>query len=170
MGHSPRGCACDPKNMPESLDNPISWSHSPERNCCKVCYDGRACGDTCMPRDHECHSPKGCACDPKNMPESLGNPERNCCKVCYDGRACGDTCVPRGHECHSPRGCACDPKNMPESLDNPISWSHSPERNCCKVCYDGRACGDTCMPRDHECHSPKGCACDPKNMPESLGN
>merc|ERR1712061_563329 len=55
------------KKLTESLGNP-------ERNCCKVCYDGRACGDTCMPRHHECHSPRGCACDPKNMQKPSNNP------------------------------------------------------------------------------------------------
>ncbi len=31
--------------------------------CCKVCTKGKACGDSCISRDYECHKPKGCACD-----------------------------------------------------------------------------------------------------------
>jgi hypothetical protein len=31
--------------------------------CCKVCRKGKACGDTCISRDKECHVPPGCACD-----------------------------------------------------------------------------------------------------------
>lgn len=31
--------------------------------CCKVCRKGKACGDTCIPRDHNCSKGKGCACD-----------------------------------------------------------------------------------------------------------
>jgi hypothetical protein len=31
--------------------------------CCKICKKGKACGDTCISRDYECHKPPGCACD-----------------------------------------------------------------------------------------------------------
>jgi hypothetical protein len=31
--------------------------------CCKVCKKGKACGDSCIARDKECHKGKGCACD-----------------------------------------------------------------------------------------------------------
>jgi len=31
--------------------------------CCKVCTVGKACGDSCISRDKECHRPPGCACD-----------------------------------------------------------------------------------------------------------
>jgi hypothetical protein len=31
--------------------------------CCKVCSKGKACGDSCISRDKECHKGKGCACD-----------------------------------------------------------------------------------------------------------
>ena len=31
--------------------------------CCKVCRKGKACGDSCISRDKECHKGKGCACD-----------------------------------------------------------------------------------------------------------
>lgn len=32
-------------------------------SCCKKCSKGKACGDTCIPRDHNCSKGKGCACD-----------------------------------------------------------------------------------------------------------
>lgn len=31
--------------------------------CCKICTKGKACGNTCIPRDHVCHQPPGCACN-----------------------------------------------------------------------------------------------------------
>lgn len=31
--------------------------------CCKVCRQGKACGDTCISRDKQCHVGPGCACD-----------------------------------------------------------------------------------------------------------
>jgi hypothetical protein len=38
-------------------------SHSIAQACCKVCRKGKACGDTCISRDDQCHVPPGCACD-----------------------------------------------------------------------------------------------------------
>ncbi len=34
-----------------------------KRKCCKVCTKGRACGNLCISRKHNCHQPPGCACD-----------------------------------------------------------------------------------------------------------
>ncbi len=31
--------------------------------CCKICRKGKACGDSCIAVDRECHKPRGCACD-----------------------------------------------------------------------------------------------------------
>lgn len=31
--------------------------------CCKICHKGKACGDSCISRDKECHKAPGCACD-----------------------------------------------------------------------------------------------------------
>ena len=33
------------------------------RECCKICTAGKACGDSCISRDKDCHKPRGCACD-----------------------------------------------------------------------------------------------------------
>jgi hypothetical protein len=30
--------------------------------CCKVCKDGKACGDTCIAKTDTCHVGAGCAC------------------------------------------------------------------------------------------------------------
>ena len=35
-----------------------------ERTCCKVCWDGKACGDTCIDESYVCHTGQGCACNP----------------------------------------------------------------------------------------------------------
>jgi hypothetical protein len=32
-------------------------------DCCKVCTDSQACGDSCISRSSECHTYGGCACD-----------------------------------------------------------------------------------------------------------
>jgi hypothetical protein len=31
--------------------------------CCKVCRKGKACGNTCIRRDYDCHVGRGCACN-----------------------------------------------------------------------------------------------------------
>lgn len=31
--------------------------------CCKVCTKGKACGDSCIAVNKECHKPPGCACN-----------------------------------------------------------------------------------------------------------
>lgn len=31
--------------------------------CCKICKEGKACGDTCIAKSSTCHVGKGCACD-----------------------------------------------------------------------------------------------------------
>lgn len=36
---------------------------SPAGSCCRMCHKGKACGNTCIPRDRVCHTPPGCACD-----------------------------------------------------------------------------------------------------------
>ena len=33
------------------------------RTCCKICRKGKACGNSCIARDRNCHQPPGCACD-----------------------------------------------------------------------------------------------------------
>lgn len=40
-----------------------AWAASGFAGCCKVCKKGKACGDSCISRNKECHKPKGCACD-----------------------------------------------------------------------------------------------------------
>ena len=31
--------------------------------CCKICTTGKACGNSCINRNYQCHQPPGCACD-----------------------------------------------------------------------------------------------------------
>jgi hypothetical protein len=31
--------------------------------CCKTCTKGKACGDSCIAKNKDCHQPPGCACD-----------------------------------------------------------------------------------------------------------
>lgn len=36
---------------------------SSSTTCCKICWTGKACGDTCIRRDYTCNQPPGCACN-----------------------------------------------------------------------------------------------------------
>lgn len=36
---------------------------TPRSQCCRVCTTGRACGDSCIRSDANCHQPRGCACN-----------------------------------------------------------------------------------------------------------
>ena len=38
-------------------------AEAPVPSCCKICTRGKACGNTCISRAYECHTPPGCACD-----------------------------------------------------------------------------------------------------------
>jgi hypothetical protein len=35
----------------------------PRALCCKMCEDGKACGNACISRSKSCHKGSGCACD-----------------------------------------------------------------------------------------------------------
>lgn len=35
---------------------------APARSCCKVCTGSKACGNSCISRNKQCHQPPGCAC------------------------------------------------------------------------------------------------------------
>lgn len=48
--------------------SPLLWESEPQATeyaaeCCKVCRKGKACGNSCIARDKQCHQPSGCACD-----------------------------------------------------------------------------------------------------------
>lgn len=34
-----------------------------DEECCKVCDEGKACGDTCIASNLTCNADPGCACD-----------------------------------------------------------------------------------------------------------
>lgn len=40
-----------------------AFAASPTSACCKVCKKGKACGDSCISQDKQCHKGPGCACD-----------------------------------------------------------------------------------------------------------
>ncbi|NVB38542.1 hypothetical protein G6O69_11935 [Pseudenhygromyxa sp. WMMC2535] len=42
------------------LDPP---SEDQPRACCKICHEGKACGDSCIARTKDCTKAPGCACD-----------------------------------------------------------------------------------------------------------
>ncbi len=37
----------------------------PNGSCCRVCTTGKACGNSCINRDRQCHQAAGCACNAK---------------------------------------------------------------------------------------------------------
>lgn len=47
---------------PTPRSAPAPSSPAPSR-CCRTCHSGRACGNTCIAANRECHTPPGCACD-----------------------------------------------------------------------------------------------------------
>lgn len=36
-------------------------------DCCKVCDEGKACGDSCISESYTCHQDPGCACDKSDL-------------------------------------------------------------------------------------------------------
>lgn len=40
-----------------------SSSLAAQRRCCKVCKQGKACGDTCIAKSKKCSKTTGCACN-----------------------------------------------------------------------------------------------------------
>lgn len=52
-----------PTIAPTPTEVIIIVTSAPSGVCCKTCRKGKACGDSCIPRDHDCHEPPGCACN-----------------------------------------------------------------------------------------------------------
>lgn len=42
---------------------PVNATACTADGCCRHCTRGKACGDTCIARDKQCHQAPGCACD-----------------------------------------------------------------------------------------------------------
>lgn len=56
--------------VPVPEPSPPSPTCGPQ--CCKCCFDGKACGDTCIDPDERCSQPPGCACNaPTVVSENL---------------------------------------------------------------------------------------------------
>lgn len=45
------------------LDLPRPTEVVIDAGCCKVCNKGKACGNSCISRNYQCHKGPGCACD-----------------------------------------------------------------------------------------------------------
>ncbi|MEO8901652.1 MAG: hypothetical protein ABI627_09005 [Polyangiaceae bacterium] len=41
----------------------------PREQCCKLCVAGKACGNTCIKAEYQCHKGRGCACDADDVCE-----------------------------------------------------------------------------------------------------
>lgn len=42
---------------------------TPREECCKICDEGKACGNSCIRRSYNCHKGVGCACDAESVCE-----------------------------------------------------------------------------------------------------
>jgi hypothetical protein len=40
---------------------------TPRAECCRVCSKGKACGNSCIRADFNCHKGQGCACDEEDV-------------------------------------------------------------------------------------------------------
>jgi competence protein ComEC len=60
-----RTSAADPGAATEGPQGPRKSFRAPPASCCRVCTTGKACGNSCIARDRQCHQPPGCACDAK---------------------------------------------------------------------------------------------------------
>jgi hypothetical protein len=58
---------------PVAMDGPTQTAFAcvPREQCCKVCSKGKACGNTCMRADYNCHKGPGCACDAEDVCETF---------------------------------------------------------------------------------------------------
>ncbi len=43
----------------------VTPAEAPPRACCRICTTGKACGNSCIAKDRQCHQPVGCACNAK---------------------------------------------------------------------------------------------------------
>lgn len=41
----------------------------PRAECCRVCRQGKACGNSCISEQRQCHKGRGCACDEEEVCE-----------------------------------------------------------------------------------------------------
>ena len=60
LANATASCASAPTPDPSS---PTLMAANDDQECCKVCHKGKACGNSCIARDKQCHQPAGCACD-----------------------------------------------------------------------------------------------------------
>jgi competence protein ComEC len=51
--------------VPDSTVSPVTPAEATPATCCRVCTKGKACGNSCIARDLQCHQPTGCACNAK---------------------------------------------------------------------------------------------------------
>jgi hypothetical protein len=59
----------------------LSLSFTAVADTAPKCTTGKPCGDTCIPKDKECHATAASA------------------KKCTTGKPCGDTCIPKDKTC-----------------------------------------------------------------------
>ena len=56
-----------PPSSSSITDSAITSTEAALRTCCKICRKGKACGDSCIARDKDCHKPPGCACNESDL-------------------------------------------------------------------------------------------------------
>ena len=53
--------------QPAARSAETSLACIPRSQCCKVCSKGKACGNSCIRADYNCHKGAGCACDAEDV-------------------------------------------------------------------------------------------------------
>jgi hypothetical protein len=49
--------------VPNEAPTAVPLACIPADQCCKVCSTGKACGNTCINVNYNCHKGRGCACN-----------------------------------------------------------------------------------------------------------
>jgi hypothetical protein len=57
------GSSSEPGSSAAGSPSTSESSSQPPSGCCRICVQGKACGDSCVSRDFICHEGAGCACN-----------------------------------------------------------------------------------------------------------
>jgi hypothetical protein len=84
------------------------------------------------------------------------------CHVCFVGKACGNNCIGADEPCFIDYGCAINAMDAPVdvSINGRTLKTDGTFMEYCRLCVQGKACGNTCIGVDETCSSDPGCAAD----------
>ncbi len=75
-------------------------------------------------------------------------------KHCSKGKPCGNACISKNDVCHKDQTSAVsEPTSAPQAMSSETPSANKIEKTVkAKNCKKGKACGDTCIPKEAECH------------------